>query len=265
MDPFYAGFATGVINTVVFQPMDRALYRHVVDHRPFLHKANWLHPYQGVTNAVVNRTISYGFYYPIVDFHRECSKKIFGNKNQLVNNTYTGIAVGITSGVLINPMSAIKYHAWGVDKQRLLHTAKGMWAHDGIKPFARGLQATVSRDIVFNIVYTNLQPRVKAMTADRSRLEYFLLNSVVVAGATILSGPMNYVRNQKFRTPYHVPSHPAYHILDELWRETLEKNNAKERAMYVARRLCIGWGTLRVALGMAFGQIVYDYLTGKDC
>ena len=47
-----AGTTVGVLQAVLFNPWDRALYLSVKEKRPFLHRANFTQPFQGWVRAV---------------------------------------------------------------------------------------------------------------------------------------------------------------------------------------------------------------------
>ena len=44
-----------------------ALYLSVRDRRPFLHRQNWVDPYQGFLQTIVHRAVSGGLYFPLGD------------------------------------------------------------------------------------------------------------------------------------------------------------------------------------------------------
>jgi hypothetical protein len=58
-----AGTFSGVVQAGLFNPYDRALYLSVRDHLPFLHRSNFMDPFRGFAQAVVQRTIAGGLYF----------------------------------------------------------------------------------------------------------------------------------------------------------------------------------------------------------
>jgi len=76
----------------------------VKHHLPFLTLTNWNNSYQGLQNAIFQRTISYGMYFPFMDFYSD----LF-NENKLL----VGIGVGSTTALLTNPFASVKYYHWG--------------------------------------------------------------------------------------------------------------------------------------------------------
>ena len=74
--------------------------------------------------------------------------------------------------------------------------------------------------------------------------------------ATCVSAPFNYVRNIKYGwSAKSVPPH-SWTILLDLARET---RVVAHPAKHVQERLRLGWGTARVAVGMAVGQYLYEF------
>lgn len=74
--------------------------------------------------------------------------------------------------------------------------------------------------------------------------------------ATCVSAPFNYVRNIKYGwSAKSVPPH-SWTILLDLARET---RTVARPAKHVQERLRLGWGTARVAVGMAVGQYLYEF------
>lgn len=129
-------------------------------------------------------------------------------------------------------------------------------------------------------------PSTGSSTTDNSGLQFlkqhgedFFINFVAAGIAVSICSPWNYVRNVKFGTKVNqlVPS--TLTILKELvaevrgiskpvitmqLRENLvfKRNVLLERTKLLQGRLKIGVGTLRVALGMAFGAQIYDSCAG---
>ena len=87
--------------------------------------------------------------------------------------------------------------------------------------------------------------------------------SSLLAGAmgTIISSPFNYVRNIKYGWPASETPPSATRILTDLLVECKEKTREggwKQGAAHMQDRLRIGWGTARVAVGMAVGYEIYE-------
>jgi len=114
---FGIGFGVGVINAVVFNPADKALYtmmkrRQTEAHVSLFDRGNWVKPYQGVHLAIGHRVISYGLYFPFIDFYRahplfvQCPSSSLASS--LLCDLQTGIMTGATTAFLLNPVNLIK-------------------------------------------------------------------------------------------------------------------------------------------------------------
>ncbi len=104
----FAGFTTGLSQAVMFQPIDRALYLHVINNKPFLHKCNWLSLWQGLSNVMFSKVISYGAYFHMLDFYSDVAKNITNKHTSLIS----GILTGTTTACLLNPFCSVRYNSW---------------------------------------------------------------------------------------------------------------------------------------------------------
>jgi hypothetical protein len=89
----------------------------------------------------------------------------------------------------------------------------------------------------------------------------FFVNGVSGFVATLLSSPLNYVRNMHYATPPSVKHQPGLVILADLWSTMLLEKSFWARVLYLQQQLRVGWGTARVACGMALGAQLYDKCT----
>lgn len=88
----------------------------------------------------------------------------------------------------------------------------------------------------------------------------FAINMVAATVATILSSPMNYVRNIHYATDPSLKPQTSIHILRELVLRAYRENPTwLGRVHFVQHMLRIGWGTARVGCGMAVGALLYDF------
>jgi hypothetical protein len=83
--------------------------------------------------------------------------------------------------------------------------------------------------------------------------------------ATTASSPINYWRNMQFDTK--VGSKPVGLIMcmSELKCSIVDAPTTLDRVRQIGMKLRVGWGTIRVATGMAVGQQLYDYFSRKLC
>lgn len=107
-----SGLIAGVSNSGFFNPWDRALYLSVKYNRPFLSVQNFKSPYQGFSQALVQRAFFGSIYYIA---QGELKSNLFPylhhnlGFNQSVAQFYVGMAAGSIGGALTNSISAIKY------------------------------------------------------------------------------------------------------------------------------------------------------------
>jgi hypothetical protein len=207
-----------------------------------------------------------------------------------------GNLAGAVNGLIMNPVSAIKYHYWGVEcgKENFYTTAINMFRKGGLNPFMVGVTATISRDLVFGGIFAFLRHDLLAshkrnngnvVSADNKKLQpsgthslthplthslthsltyyvgtSFLIDVVSATLATVLSSPLNYVRNTHYATPPGVQPLPAYKILLKLWDDAANESTMQGKLRNLQSKLRLGWGSARVGCGMAFGAQVYSTL-----
>jgi hypothetical protein len=165
-----AGLTSGVCVAGLFNPWDRALYLSVLHSRPFLHRANFIHPYTGFAQVIFQRTLSGGLYFPLFDAvqppmrdfiathimplhqhrHGPDAARLAAEQSALLHCLCGNFAGGV-SGILLNGLTAVKYASWDSKNgtPSFFATARAMYAAGGLSPFTKGISATVVRDSVF--------------------------------------------------------------------------------------------------------------------
>jgi hypothetical protein len=263
-----AGLTTGTVISGLFNPWDRGLYLSMKYCRPFLSRENFTAPYQGYAQAMVQRTLFGGLYYVLQSkmktylYPSLCDMGISENGAHFA----IGLGVGTLNGVLSNPMSAIKYHTWGHDDRSFKKSLIEMQMAGGLKPFWRGTLATVYREIAFacpyEVVRTSLKRYLLTKNTNVESAKYITLGSNMFAAglSTVLSSPYNYVRNMQYSEPPDHKERSTMEILRELREAGSKIPNASARARFFQNQLRLGWGTARVAVGMAAGQALFDFL-----
>jgi len=232
-----AGLGSGVCQALLFHPWDRALYLSVVHKRPFLSKPNFVMPLQGLAQTFVQRTASGALYFVL----QGSLAPLFSNPLIL------GLAAGSSSGLCLNFVAAVKYRTWSdapVDA-RFARVAASMWTRGGLSVFWRGAGATVVRDAMFGAVYELTRNSLGAVLG--------------AAVATLVSSPVNYVRSIQFGTRPNVSCPSIVDVLRDLLAEVSKTKSFSQGASLTQQRLRIGWGTARVAAGVAFGQWAFDH------
>lgn len=141
---------------------------------------------------------------------------------------------------------------------QFFNTAKEIFQQGGIRHFFLGANATVHRDLLFGGIFALLRHTLKS---DReSKKTGFTINVIAGCSATVLSSPLNYIRNVHYATPPSQSPDSARKILQDLFIEAWKEETPTQKFVYVQSRLRLGWGTARVGCGMAFGAKVYEYL-----
>lgn len=265
-----SGLIAGVANSGLFNPWDRALYLSVKYNRPFLSWENFTAPYQGFSQALVQRTFLGSIYF-IAQGELNTYMLPYLHQNLGLNPTaahfYVGMAAGSIGGAMTNSISAVKYHTWGKEKASFRSSVYDMWTHGGYKPFIKGTTATMTRDMVFGSTYEMLRHLMKNQVKKEGNQNpepympswEFFYNACAAGVATIASSPFNYVRNMQYATS---PRQKAPFMLASLKQLMNEANKRPlsflSQLSFFQQRLRIGWGTTRVAVGMAAGQKLFD-------
>ena len=111
------------------------------------------------------------------------------------------------------------------------------------------------RDVVFGGVFSGTRGFIKSRTDNSPGPAAFLGNFAAAAAATVGSSPFNYARNMQYATEHNQPGRSIPKILGRLLAAIRQQPRP---LVYLSQRLCVGWGTLRVATGMAMAAQLYD-------
>jgi hypothetical protein len=240
------GILTGVINVAIFNPFDRALYLSTKEHGTILNLQYWKAPYQGVLNGIVQRTLSYGLYYPTIDI---VNKKL---DNPIMSMTVTSGIMGFVT----SPLSAIKLTNWNSDHStKIISFAKQMYVKGGMYPFFRGTFVTLKRDIAFGATLGYLSYTYNPK-------KEFWKDAIFATSATTISSPFNYLRVIKYKAPcdIHLPSHVILKDLINIIQKECQNYNTFHKIIYTFHhKFNVGWGSLRVGLGMAMSRQLYEF------
>lgn len=271
------GILGGVVQAVVFNFFDRALYLSMKNSTPFLDRNNFREPMAGVLQTISQRALSSGLYFPLEDIFSSYFATIMpvdDRRFHPLKSFLSGTFAGAANGILLNPLTSVKYKYWGEEvcgKENFRTTAASMFKKGGLRPFCVGASATVARDTVFGGIFSCLRngvvtKNIQSMSGVDSNLSGVVtVVSNIVSGcaATIVSSPLNYVRNVHYATPPDRKVASGITILKSLWHDS--KNfGLFGRVRYLQSRLLIGWGTARVGLGMALTSYIYGYFLDKN-
>lgn len=254
-----AGLFSGTCAAGLFNPWDRALYLHIKSQRRLFDKTNWKHPYRGFCQALLGRIISGGSYFPLWDCSRALYQRRFGFvEDSLVLNFLAGNTAGAVNGVLLNSLTAVKYQTW-TSGTSLVQTATTMYTLGGLGPFFKGTTHTVLRDSAFGATYAVLKcslQHTRARYSITGKSWDFVTSLAAGSVATAASGPFNFLRNTSYATPPdRIPLQSAA-VFKLLWADA--RSQSLPKPFYIAKRFGLGWGTLRVAVGMAVGWELYS-------
>ena len=157
------GFTGGLLQAGLFNPWDRALYLSIKMDRPFLSRINFRNPFAGLYQTIFQRAMSAGLYFPLEEIFADLIVQggMYGNDAGTLNakRHYIGFTAGLfagsLSGLIMNPLAAVKYHYWGTEtgKESFVTTSAQMLKKGGMRIFLVGTTATVLRDLVFGGTY----------------------------------------------------------------------------------------------------------------
>jgi len=273
LNQFMAGMCSGVTVAGLLNPYDRALYLSVRHRRNFLDRANFKNPYRGFWQSLCGRALSGGLYFPLYDVMEKPCRKFFvtadsqpNEREKLLANWSAGTLAGSVNGFLLNSLTAVKYHSWGSDRSKVgfVVVARRMYSKGGVRPFFKGIIPTVIRDCIFGGVYATLKSIFEKILRERNLdvernptregRERFVSAMLAAALATVFSAPHNFARNMAYASS---PNTKAPTCRSSLRRLIHDARLNEKPYHYIQGRLRLGWGTARVAVGMALGNDLY--------
>eukprot|EP00730_Choanoeca_flexa_P018799 TRINITY_DN9160_c0_g2_i1.p1 TRINITY_DN9160_c0_g2~~TRINITY_DN9160_c0_g2_i1.p1 ORF type:complete len:323 (+),score=30.55 TRINITY_DN9160_c0_g2_i1:139-1107(+) len=254
-----ASVVTGTILAGAFNPWDRALYLSVKDDRPFLSRSNFVRPYEGFRQAMAQRIVSGGLYFFLQGLAQDTLQPAMQRHGYSAGDQAmaVGLSAGFANGIMLNQLATVKYYTWNKSGRNLsfLSACARMYQQAGIRPFLRGMMATGARDMVFGLTYEWIRSRYR----DKLSTSALFVNMTAGAAATVVSGPLNYVRNMQYAASLKQPCPSTWAILSHLFGNARAQSTWMGTLQYLQFRLRIGWGSLRVAVGMSAGQALFDW------
>lgn len=251
------GLSTGIINVCIFNPFDRALNLATKNHTSIFIPAYW-NPramYQGIHHGIIQRTISYGLWYPAVDMTKNLIDKFKYDNKYIDNHILASIFASGIIGLSTSPVSAAKQQYWNSDqKTGIFKFSKQMYKIGGLYAFLRGTTVTVKRDMMFGFIFGYL-------SFTHNKKKHFLLDAPFATVATIASSPFNYIRVMKYKTEcnVHISSFTILHNLLKIVQKECPKNILKQIIYTFHSKFNVGWGSARVGIGMALSRQLYEY------
>jgi hypothetical protein len=263
LDPMYAlvpALSSGACQAICFNPIDRALYLSVHNRRPVLHHCNWMHPFHGFGNAAVHRTVASGMYLFWSDEARQALHHHLPAMaaRPVASQLLVGASAGAVNSLLLNSMQVVKFRMWSTSGT-FRDIAREMYRDAGPKIFMRGVGVSVARDATFGMAYEALRnlPQRPA-----SRREQFVLDASAAAAASVLSSPLNYCRNVVYGAPTLGCPLRVPHLLLFMVQESMARPTWAGRLKHLNSRLNVGWGSVRVGVGMGIGQMLFGCIKG---
>lgn len=252
------GSIGGLANVILFNPIDRAMYKSVSNHTSLFLIDHWKHPFQGVSNAIFQRILSYGLYYPIYEIFENNTKKYVTNKKH-----YTFLSSIMTSCFIefvTSPISAIKLTNWNTNhKKQLLSLGKKMYSEAGLYAFTRGTVVTVKRGLIWGGTFGFLSLNYN----DEKLIQYDIIYCMF---ATLLSSYHNYVRCIIYKSPLDNTKKIKdinRELLEEIKIKCKDMNTLQKIKFVLNNKFCVGFGTFRVALGMSISRQIYIFLNNN--
>jgi hypothetical protein len=254
-----SGALTGVASSAFFQPIDKALYHATLHHRSLWHWQNFHAPYHGFAQNILQKTVQTGSYYSLQSFayplKNLLSKHTTLPENQV--NIIYGSSIGLVNATINHPMAMIRFKQWSTPNSSYMQLAYSIAHNYGAKGFLCGIQATIARDLLFGAIY---EPTRQALRR-RPIFEGHSFFADTCAGtiAVMSSAPFNYARNYIFHHSHKGQPPSIATAFKHLSNQLLQpKQSIFESGKILKNALQIGPASLRFALGMAFGQWIYD-------
>lgn len=250
------GILSGLINVIIFNPFDRALNLATKNHTTIFITNYWKPNmiYQGIHHGLLQRTISYGLWYPLVDVVNDKLNTV-GNLSNFIDNQILAstLASGLI-GLTISPISSVKQQYWNENKQHgIIKFVKSMYKIGGVNGFLRGSIITVWRDMIFGFVLGYL-------SFTHNTKKKFMLDAIFATCATAVASPFNYIRVMKYNSECNVKT-SSYTIFKNLIKIVNEEcpSGFTKRIIYMfGTKFNVGWGSIRVGLGMALSRQLHE-------
>lgn len=240
---YYIGLLTGITNTTIFHPIERAIYLSVKNKTPIYATSIWKQPYTGVSQNIYNRIINYGLLFPLND-----------TINNKTNNTFiSGIISGSIIATATNPINIIKMQTWNNSKNaNTFEQFKYLKSTYGYSIFLHGLTYSMLVSMVFTSIFLSLSHK---FNKDKK-----LINDVMCASiASAMGSPIYYFRNR-----YCFDYEKKIKFSDMIRELQLEIKDMKtSRALWhiFHNRFTTGYNIARVSFGMATSKQIYEYLS----
>lgn len=253
LNPILSGVATGMVSSVVFHPFDKVLYQmnraNETTKVSILTTRLWTSPFQGVSQTTYGRLIGYGLNLPLYDFYKSLFLPYTSHAS-----ICSAIVTSLNTAALTHWVSIIKIWQFNnnISGPALQH-AQRMKAQYGVSIFFRGMPYTCLRDSLFAGIFFPLSEKYNPN-------KDFDKDMVIATLASAIGAPVNYARNEIFFNLTQKPR-SLRSLLQKLGNELSEKKTLSSKVNHLLfTRFCLGFGTARVGIGMAFARTTYEYI-----
>jgi len=219
----------GIIQTILFNPIDKAIYNSITNNNSILTPTNWNKPFSGLSNNIYMRIITGGSYFYLLDY------------TKTMTPIQSALTVSATTSIILNPLNVIKYKSYSDN----ISTYKSLlvnYRKYGLKFGIIGLETLFLRNFIFNVVYIS----------QKKENNDLIHNCSVICAASIISSPVQYYINMKYY------NNISYRQITSNFYNSLRNTNNK--LAYTIKQFAIGYGTTRTILSVYTGQLMYSTL-----
>lgn len=170
-----SGVFTGILSSIIFNPIDKAIYISTTKNITILDKSIWVKPYKGSFNTISTRIINSGLYFSYLDYYSKITNK---NSNVAL---MTAICCSIT-----NPIQLIKFNSW-YNNRSIKESIEILYKKNGFKAFTIGLPSLIIRDFIFNYIYITFKKK-----------DNHINNILTICTALTITSPFNLIKNEKY-------------------------------------------------------------------
>ena len=210
----------------------------------------------GVYPSILQRAVSSGLYFP---FEQQFRLLLRPSLSAGQTDALAGLLAGAANGMATAPINACKYALWrgGGQTRSAVQAVVGVYETGGLQALFRAAPATIMRDLSFGVCYSFLRHRVQFDVWGR-----FGDNVLAASLATLISSPFNYIRLKQYSDHLSAPS--AAQILRTLAQDTVSQHQSlRARVCFLCRSLNVGWGALRVGLGLGLSSQLFELCVGS--
>ena len=249
---------SGATQAALFNPVDRALYLRVIMRRSLFHADNWRNPFQGFANAGLHRMLSAGGYLCWQEVMRRAVSGRLGS--DVVERFSVGLVAGSVMGLSLNGLQFVKYRLWTEGRGTVWSVTRRLASEAGIHIFFRGTSIGIMRDAAFGLTYEVLRGnRSRDDPSKNFAGHHFLRDTAAGCVACWVSAPINYCRNIVYGVPPMSCPLGIRFLVHNLYVESMRGATWVQRWNIMNSRLNLGWAALRVGVGVAVGQNLFEF------